>query len=435
MGILGIFCGIWVYIWGWIKHKQLRLARIMLLWTITILLPPLVAFGLPFFVAGDMQSIAEQIARLSGIPIKKSAEKSHKKRVILRPYKTASKRVPGKKGVTRKPPSYDYEIKKLDSLISRDGNNATAFYNRGWLYASKGNDQQAIKDYTQVIRISRSYGDAYYNRGLLYVKMKKYDLAIKDFSQAMKYSPSLIDAYCNRANAYYEQGNSKMAIRDYTAALKIRPNDGDLYYNRSIAYLSKGDKLKAAADSKQAARLGKKKAVTPAIQKGKKQAARKIPSATPLSVIWRKDLRKVKIPDVTARGMIHGEEFVAESAKIENGILTIRDGEGIFPNHAVTIFLFLKKGESAEGKSYDIVSTSGFGSPHVHMKWKPANSKIPKSDVFMKNYSMRLDFAKTQNGKLPGKIYLCMPDKMKSFVVGSFGAAVKGQGKRTRPKE
>ncbi|MBW2169176.1 MAG: hypothetical protein JRG69_07945, partial [Deltaproteobacteria bacterium] len=101
-------------------------------------------------------------------------------------------------------------------------------------------------------------------------------------------------------------------------------------------------------------------------------------------------------------------------------------------DHAVTIFLFLK-GESPEGKSYNIARTSSFGSPHIHMKWRPKNSKTPKSRVFMKGYSMRLEFGKTQDGKLPGKIYLCMPDEMKSYLAGSFTAIAKKEKKTKRP--
>jgi hypothetical protein len=38
LGILGIFCGIYTYIWGWIKSKELGLKNIMLAWTGCIVL-------------------------------------------------------------------------------------------------------------------------------------------------------------------------------------------------------------------------------------------------------------------------------------------------------------------------------------------------------------------------------------------------------------
>jgi predicted membrane protein len=45
-GILGIItCGLYTYIWGWIKSKELQLFKMMLLWTIVTILPyVLIAF-------------------------------------------------------------------------------------------------------------------------------------------------------------------------------------------------------------------------------------------------------------------------------------------------------------------------------------------------------------------------------------------------------
>ena len=33
-GILGIICGLYTFIWGWINAKQLNLTKVMLVWTI-----------------------------------------------------------------------------------------------------------------------------------------------------------------------------------------------------------------------------------------------------------------------------------------------------------------------------------------------------------------------------------------------------------------
>jgi len=38
-GILGFFCGIYTFIWGWMKHKQLAMTKLMTVWSLMILLP------------------------------------------------------------------------------------------------------------------------------------------------------------------------------------------------------------------------------------------------------------------------------------------------------------------------------------------------------------------------------------------------------------
>ena len=36
-GIIGIItCGIWTFIWGWMKHKEYGLTKVMTIWTIAI---------------------------------------------------------------------------------------------------------------------------------------------------------------------------------------------------------------------------------------------------------------------------------------------------------------------------------------------------------------------------------------------------------------
>jgi hypothetical protein len=37
LGILGLICGIFTYIWGWVKAAELNLKKVMLWWTILLI--------------------------------------------------------------------------------------------------------------------------------------------------------------------------------------------------------------------------------------------------------------------------------------------------------------------------------------------------------------------------------------------------------------
>ena len=152
------------------------------------------------------------------------------------------------------------EMQDLDRVIKEDAKNGDAFYNRAWLYASKGDLNRALEDYTEAIRINPKNADAYYNRGIVQVKMKKYDHAVRDFQKVVTLKPSFPDAYCNRGNTYYTLGKYNLAIQDYTAALKIDPKDGDFHFNRGLAYLAVEQKDQALSDFKKAFQLGQKQA-------------------------------------------------------------------------------------------------------------------------------------------------------------------------------
>ncbi len=148
------------------------------------------------------------------------------------------------------------------------------------------------------------------------------------------------------------------------------------------------------------------------------------PTATGAEPVWKKDASKASIPEEPARGMANGEEFKVEDAKIRDGILSLRQGEDFFADVEFTIFLFLDEGTEAAGQKFKVAPDDGFGSPHVHWKFMVEGRELPEVEMFMDEYSMKLEFGDEADGKLPGKIYLCLPDDSKSFVAGTFEAVV-----------
>ena len=91
---------------------------------------------------------------------------------------------------------------RQEKTQSKDAN----FYNdRGIAFALKGQNDQAILDFTKVLEINSRYPQAYYNRGIVYSNKGQYDRAISDFSKALEINPRLAEAYYNRGNVYYYQ--------------------------------------------------------------------------------------------------------------------------------------------------------------------------------------------------------------------------------------
>ena len=267
-GILGIICGIYPFIWGWIKHKQLKLTKIMAIWTGIMIVSILVQ---TFFAASAMKMALNFMnsAKTPG-PVPRIVQRPVKRPLAKTPGKKAAKKItPGKtkpaspakeQSVPKETVKYEFEMKRVNNLLQLNKENADALFNRGWLYEYKGDLKAAESDYTEAIQINKRHADAYYNRGLLFIKAKKFELAVKDFSETIKLKPRSFDAYCNRGNANFYLGKTDLAIGDYTQALKINPNDADFYYNRAVIYLANGEKPKAMNDFQKASNLGHKKA-------------------------------------------------------------------------------------------------------------------------------------------------------------------------------
>lgn len=63
-GIIGIFCSLWAYIWGWMNATKLGLKKIMLLWTASLIVA---VIGYGIFTAGLFKQI-QQNPEAFGVP-------------------------------------------------------------------------------------------------------------------------------------------------------------------------------------------------------------------------------------------------------------------------------------------------------------------------------------------------------------------------------
>ena len=333
------------------------------------------------------------------------------------------KRVEGQKGP---------EMASLDAVIQKDPRNAKALYNRAWNHAANGDLEQAEKDYTQAIKVSPADGDAYYNRGLVYVNLMKWTEALKDFTEAISLDPQAADAFCNRGNVHFRNGRADLAIKDYTDGLRIAPNDGLTYLNRGIVYLSSGEEAKGQEDLRRAAALGvvQAKDLLPETPKAPGETAplsekTEGPDEEEDSGMWRVDLTGVEIPEDSAEGMINGAPFAVDEADIQNGVLSLRQGSDVPAEGEFVVPLSLKKGETAEGKTYTVSRAAGSSVPRLQLKWLDEETGAAKTETFTRDYAMRLEFGPLEEGRLSGKIYLCVPDEAKSYVAGVFSAEMK----------
>ncbi len=126
--------------------------------------------------------------------------------------------------------------------------------NRGLAHRLKGDDERAIQDYNQAIKLNAKSATAYNNRGVAYDRKGEYDHAIQDYGQAVKLKPSA-EVYFNRGNAYLGKGQYDHAIDDYNQALRLEPDFAPAFDNRCWARAVVGILRPALADCSEALRL------------------------------------------------------------------------------------------------------------------------------------------------------------------------------------
>ncbi|PCJ84389.1 MAG: hypothetical protein COA57_09320 [Flavobacteriales bacterium] len=151
---------------------------------------------------------------------------------------------------------YDNAIKYYNEVLQRQPNRAKAYYLRGLVYGAKGENKNAVNDYSAAIQLQPNYEQAYLNRGALYTdKIAKYDLAVADFKNALRLNPNNIDAAVNIGLALYKKGDYNEAVQQLSSILSQTQN-GRAYYFRALAYAAKNDFQSALKDGQKAKELG-----------------------------------------------------------------------------------------------------------------------------------------------------------------------------------
>jgi len=113
----------------------------------------------------------------------------------------------------------------LDKAINSDSGNADARFRRSLIHLHLGNNDKAVEDCTEAIKLASEY---FLIRGAAYLNKGDCDQAIRDFTKAIELDPENGDAYSFRGVAYLRSGAEEKALDDHGRASEIDPEHDDL---------------------------------------------------------------------------------------------------------------------------------------------------------------------------------------------------------------
>ena len=154
----------------------------------------------------------------------------------------------------------DFSITACDRAIASGkfaGADLGALYRyRGYTKsnAEKPDLDAALADYGEAVRLEPNSFIPFALRAIVYAGKGEQELAIKDYDRAIELNPRA-DFYNNRGNALRQTRAFDRAIADLDQAIKLEPNYSSAYWTRGLIYRDKGDKEKAAEDYKKALSL------------------------------------------------------------------------------------------------------------------------------------------------------------------------------------
>jgi hypothetical protein len=236
-GILGFFCSIYTFIWGWMKHKQLGMTKLMATWSVLTVAGMVMVPVMGVSSAMMLPNLIQQMA-VNG-DIKFSNLESSKKTVPTKLNRKNKKTKPRIATVSKKK-----SVAKHNSGDVDWSQKAMAL----WAGDKYKNPNTAVNYWSRAISSNQNTAGAYNNRGLAYHGMKQYQKAISDYSQAIKLDQAYAVAYNNRGNSYYELSNYKMALQDFNQSLKLKPDYAKAYLNRGLAYYQLNNTTEACSD-------------------------------------------------------------------------------------------------------------------------------------------------------------------------------------------
>ena len=102
-------------------------------------------------------------------------------------------------------------------------NLAIAFNNRGNGFRKNHDNDRALADYNQAIRLNPKLTIAYNGRGNAYNSKKDYDRALADYGMAIHLNPKYAFAYNGRGNVYNAKKDYDRSIADCSMSIKLDP--------------------------------------------------------------------------------------------------------------------------------------------------------------------------------------------------------------------
>ena len=241
-GVLGFFCGIYTFIWGWMKHKQLKMTKMMAVWSLAFIAPMILV---PIMGVGsvlEMQKYVEAYTGDGDFKLSKpdSGSRLKKKLSATKARKKKATKASAKKSAAGTGKVVDWSQKAMAL----------------WENGKYKNPKKAIDYWDRAIRSKQNMVKAYNNRGLAYHGLKQYEKAVEDFSQAIKLDPAHIAAYNNRGNAYYEMSRYELALIDFNRSIKRKPGYAKAHLNRGLVYYQMDKTDRACQDFEKACDQG-----------------------------------------------------------------------------------------------------------------------------------------------------------------------------------
>lgn len=153
------------------------------------------------------------------------------------------------------------DMASLDQEVRLHPDDIRAYERREDIELDQEHWDDAVKDQSQIVRLSPADADALAYRAALYTQLGNFGLAIEDLDAALKLEPGAYLLFNNRcwARALARQG-LEQALADCNAGIAAKPGDSAMMDSRAFVFFQMGQYVQAIADANAALKLNPKEA-------------------------------------------------------------------------------------------------------------------------------------------------------------------------------
>lgn len=133
------------------------------------------------------------------------------------------------------------QLAYLQQKVQADPSNAQNRIELGYTYSLKGQNEQAMKEFNQVLILEPKNFDALYNIGLLQLKEERYNEALLNFQKAAELSPRDYKVHLQLGITYRNLAMYDEAQKSLNKANTLNPTSVEIIYQTGRIAEDQGD--------------------------------------------------------------------------------------------------------------------------------------------------------------------------------------------------
>ncbi len=146
-------------------------------------------------------------------------------------------------------------IKEFQNILKLDPNDEDALFNLGFIYSDMKEYHKSYEYFKKLINNNPKHIEAFNNLGLLFARQGKYSDALLVYDKGIEFNPEAAVLYNNKGNVLYDMGRYEEALKNFKKAGELDPVFNERLYHLGIDSFIKGggidDAIKKLEESAQ----------------------------------------------------------------------------------------------------------------------------------------------------------------------------------------